>query len=92
MQKISILNSHFTAAEATKSTESRNLLEKYKNMSKLDSNFLIQYVNPGFNVELLKKYEKILIDNKHFFEQETYEEDERETKRVKVNQRLIKIL
>ena len=40
----------------------------------------------------MKKYERIFIENKQIFEQETYEEDERPEKRVKVNQRLLKII
>ncbi len=54
-------------------------------MSDLDSNFIFQFVNPQLNVDLIHKYERILSDNKHIFIQETYEEDNREEKRVKVN-------
>ena len=61
-------------------------------MSDLDSSFIYQFVNPQLNVELLRKYERIMIDNKHLFIQETYEEDNRDEKRIKVNQRLLKLL
>lgn len=61
-------------------------------MSNLEPKFLVQYLNPEVNAELAKKYEKMFQDNKHFFLPETYEEDERHEKRIKVNQRLLKII
>ena len=61
------------------------MLEKYRKMSKLDPTFIFQYVNPQLNIDLMRKYEKIMIENKHLFIQETYEEDDRDEKRVKVN-------
>ena len=59
-------------------------------MSDLDPNFIFQFVNPQLNVDLIRKYERIMSDNKHIFIQETYEEDNREEKRVKV-ERLINL-
>jgi acyl-CoA oxidase len=49
-------------------------------------------MNSQINIELVKKYERIFSDNKQFFIQETYEEDERHEKRIKVNQRLLKFI
>ena len=54
-------------------------------MSDLDPSFIFQFMNPQLNVDLIRKYEKIMSDNKHIFIQETYEEDNRDEKRVKVN-------
>lgn len=88
------LDNHFTAANNGLNNKQKrvNLLEKYKNMSNLDAMYLHQYVNYEINTELTLKYENIMRENKHVFEHETFEEDDRDTKRTKVNRKLLKYI
>jgi len=69
-----------------------NLLEKYKAMSAVDAKLLYAASMYEGNHDLTLKYEHIIRANKFLFEQETFAEDSREAKRVKVNRRLLRYL
>ena len=88
MQRLHTLSNHFTStSEAEEKELEVGLLEKYKNMSQLDINYLKKLINLDESYPLLQEFEKIFRDHQ-FFEQETYEDDDRQMKMIKANRRV----
>ncbi|CDW72715.1 peroxisomal acyl-coenzyme a oxidase 3 [Stylonychia lemnae] len=93
MRGLKVIENHFTTFEVPSTqTKKINKLEYYKSLSTLDGKLVNRFIQREINLELYAKYENIIKDNKHIFQQETFEEDPRENKRANVNRRLIKYL
>ena len=76
MQRLHVISNHFTATEKEPKDLEVGLLEKYKNMSQLDIPFLKKFINLPDSYPYMLEFEKIFRDHQ-FFEQETFEEDDR---------------
>jgi len=91
LRGIKILENHFITKEDQSSLKEENLLEKYRKMSDIDLDFLRSFLQKELNQDIIHKVNEI-ISNRRNFEPEIDEEDDRWTKRMKVNKRILIML
>lgn len=92
MNRLQTLESHVVSSNPSAQFVPKvNLLDKYRKMSSLQSEFIKQQLNHQVDLKLQEKFENIFKDRRHF-EPYTYEEMDRKQQRESVNVKVLRYL